>query len=118
MDDVQAMVEAVRARVAARSAGNDLGETRDALLDRARQRFGRIDPTRVVDHVLRVTEDADFAVRKAALDALARRFSRSWPRLPVPRAWAASPSAGVPIAGRALARLPRATRPPCWRSSP
>jgi hypothetical protein len=75
MDETQALPEGVSDMLAAGGAGNDLAETRAALLDRARQRFGRIDPRRIVDHVLRVTEDADFAVRKAALDALARRFS-------------------------------------------
>lgn len=52
-----------------------LEETRDILLAHAAERFGAIPPERIVDHVLAVTDDADFTVRVAALDALTRRMS-------------------------------------------
>ena len=52
-----------------------LDETRTALLSIARGRFGRISPERIVEHVLRMTDGADWPVRKAALEALRRRYS-------------------------------------------
>ncbi|MBI3201398.1 MAG: DEAD/DEAH box helicase family protein [Myxococcales bacterium] len=52
----------------------ELPETRDTLLAAAHRRFGRIPADLIVDHVLAVTRDADFAVREAALEALHRRW--------------------------------------------
>jgi len=52
-----------------------LEETRQTLLDTAHRRFGHIPAETIVDHVLRVTADADFPVREAALAALERRWS-------------------------------------------
>jgi len=53
---------------------SELAETHRVLLERAHRRFGAIRPERIVDHVLAVTADADLAVRRAALDALIRRY--------------------------------------------
>ena len=50
-----------------------LTETRLVLQSMSRQRFGSIPEQLVTDHLLRMTEDADFPVRKAALEALLRR---------------------------------------------
>jgi superfamily II DNA or RNA helicase len=52
----------------------DLADTRSSLVDLARRRFGRISPERIADHVIAVTGGADWPVRKAAVEALARRF--------------------------------------------
>jgi superfamily II DNA or RNA helicase len=49
-------------------------ESEQTLTGLARGRFGRIDPGRMARHVLLVTPDTDWPVRRAALDALARRF--------------------------------------------
>jgi superfamily II DNA or RNA helicase len=58
----------------------EVGETPElealsTLTGLARGRFGRIDPARIARHVLAVTTDADWPVRRAALEALARRFA-------------------------------------------
>jgi superfamily II DNA or RNA helicase len=52
----------------------ELEATRETLLSMAKGRFGRVAPARIVDHVLRMTEGADWPVRKAALEALKRRY--------------------------------------------
>jgi superfamily II DNA or RNA helicase len=49
-------------------------ESEQVLTGLARGRFGRINPARMARHVLVVTADADWPVRRAALEALARRF--------------------------------------------
>lgn len=53
----------------------DLSETRSLLVDLARRGFGRIAPERIADHVIAVTGGADWPVRKAAVEALARRYT-------------------------------------------
>ena len=53
--------------------GNALVEARATLASMAKGRFGRIAPQRIVEHVLRMTDGADWPVRKAALAALERR---------------------------------------------
>jgi len=50
-----------------------LAEARATLASMAKGRFGRIPPQRIVEHVLRMTDGADWPVRKAALAALERR---------------------------------------------
>ena len=50
-------------------------ESERILTGLARGRFGRIDPQRIARHILAVTPDADWPVRRAALDALARRHA-------------------------------------------
>jgi superfamily II DNA or RNA helicase len=55
--------------------GPSLEETRRTLVSSARRRFGAVPAELVVDHVLAMTENTDFAVREAALDALVRRMS-------------------------------------------
>ncbi|MFI5309113.1 MAG: DEAD/DEAH box helicase, partial [Polyangiales bacterium] len=62
-----------KARPVAPAATPELDETREMLLSLAKGRFGRIAPGRIVEQVLRVTEGADWPVRKAALEALWRR---------------------------------------------
>jgi hypothetical protein len=52
---------------------NALAEARATLVSMAKGRFGRITPQRIVEHVLRMTDGADWPVRKAALAALERR---------------------------------------------
>ncbi|MEY4514088.1 MAG: polymerase-associated protein RapA, partial [Pseudomonadota bacterium] len=52
----------------------ECAETRLVLLELAGRRFGGIEPERIVDHVLAVTEGADYALRRAALEALIRRY--------------------------------------------
>ena len=52
-----------------------MDETRTLLIDLARRRFGPIAPERIADHVIAMTDGADWPVRKAAVEALARRFS-------------------------------------------
>jgi superfamily II DNA or RNA helicase len=49
-------------------------ETRVALLELAQRRFGDIEPERIVDHVIAVTASAEYALRRAALDGLVRRY--------------------------------------------
>ncbi len=49
-------------------------EARAMLLDDAHGDFGKIPLARLVDHILAVTEDTDWPVRKAALAALSRRY--------------------------------------------
>jgi hypothetical protein len=49
-------------------------EAEQLLTGMARGRFGRIAPERVARHVLAAFPEADWPVRKAAFDALARRF--------------------------------------------
>ncbi len=53
----------------------DLTEARSQLIDLARRRFGRISPERIAEHVIAVSTGADWPVRKAALEALARRYA-------------------------------------------
>ena len=55
--------------------GPSLEETRRELHSSARRRFGGVPAELIVDHVLAMTEDADFPVRQAALDALVRRMT-------------------------------------------
>ncbi|MDB4985319.1 MAG: rapA 1 [Myxococcaceae bacterium] len=50
-------------------------ETERLFTGLSRGRFGRIDPGRIARHLIAITgSDADWALRKAALDALARRY--------------------------------------------
>ncbi|MEY4579950.1 MAG: hypothetical protein RL701_4653 [Pseudomonadota bacterium] len=56
------------------ASASDL-EAERILTGLARGRFGRIAPDRIARHVLQSQGDADWAVRKAAFDALARRYS-------------------------------------------
>jgi superfamily II DNA or RNA helicase len=65
----------MRVRMATPDATLELEETRKVLLGAAQRRFGAILPERIVDHVLEVTRDADLAIRRAALDALIRRYA-------------------------------------------
>ena len=58
-----------------RTDGPSLAETRDTLVALARRRFGDVPEEFLVDHVLSATPDADFAVRRAAVAALARRYA-------------------------------------------
>jgi hypothetical protein len=51
----------------------DLAETREALLEMARRKSGRLPATLLVEQVLRVTEGTDWPCRRAALEALLRR---------------------------------------------
>lgn len=60
---------------AAETALVTLDETRRALVDSARKRFGRIPADALVEHVMTGTRDADFAVREAAVEALLRRWA-------------------------------------------
>jgi superfamily II DNA or RNA helicase len=55
--------------------GPSLEETHRTLVSYARRRFGAVPVGLIVDHVLAMTEDTDFAVREAALEALVRRMS-------------------------------------------
>jgi superfamily II DNA or RNA helicase len=48
--------------------------TRAILADYAKRRFGGIAPQRIVEHVTEITQGAEFPVRRAAMEALARRF--------------------------------------------
>jgi hypothetical protein len=50
-----------------------LDQTRDALRPQLRNRFGAIPADLLLEHLLEVTSDADFPVRKAAVEALLRR---------------------------------------------
>jgi hypothetical protein len=61
----------------AAAAGSEEGaleETRRTLIHLARKRFGSIPAEMLVEHVLRMAGAADFPVRRAALDALERRW--------------------------------------------
>lgn len=49
-------------------------ETELVLVDLARRRFGRIEPQRIARHIMDVADGGTWLVRKAALDALARRY--------------------------------------------
>jgi superfamily II DNA or RNA helicase len=49
-------------------------ETRHVLTGLARGLFGELSPALIADHLAEVTRDADWAVRRAALQALARRY--------------------------------------------
>jgi superfamily II DNA or RNA helicase len=51
----------------------DQRESERVLTGLARGRFGHIAPQRVARHILAATPEADWAVRRAALDALSRR---------------------------------------------
>ncbi len=53
----------------------ELEETRTVLLEMARRRFGKVPVEAIVAHVLEMTSGADFAVRRAAMDALVRRMT-------------------------------------------
>lgn len=50
-------------------------ETKDWLTGQARGRFGKIPPERIADLVLTATADGDAQLRKAAFDALVRRYA-------------------------------------------
>jgi superfamily II DNA or RNA helicase len=50
-------------------------EARHVLTGLARGRFGRIAPERIAEHVLTIVSSPDWPIRRAALDALARRYS-------------------------------------------
>jgi superfamily II DNA or RNA helicase len=50
-------------------------EALQVLTGLARGRFGRIAPERIALHLIAATPEADWPVRRAALDALARRYS-------------------------------------------
>ena len=52
-----------------------LDETRSALIEGARRRFGEVPPELLVDHVLRSSGGSDFAVREAAVESLERRWT-------------------------------------------
>ena len=51
-----------------------LEETREALRDLSQSRFGKVPHDRIVEHIIAATPDADWPVRRAALDALLRRW--------------------------------------------
>ncbi len=53
----------------------ELDETRRTLTGLARGCFGKIDPQQIADHVIAMTPEGDWSIRRAALAALARRFS-------------------------------------------
>jgi hypothetical protein len=55
-------------------ADGSVAEARLALLGAAGRRFGAIPAETIVEHILGMTEGADFAVREAALEALIRRW--------------------------------------------
>jgi superfamily II DNA or RNA helicase len=55
------------------SGRNPGAHVREHLLEMARGRFGAIPAELLVEHLLDVTDDADFPVREAALEALIRR---------------------------------------------
>ncbi|MBC8073830.1 MAG: hypothetical protein IAG13_36265, partial [Deltaproteobacteria bacterium] len=56
-------------------APDDHPHTLELLTQLARGRFGRIAPELIATHVLATTPDADWPVRRAALEALVRRQS-------------------------------------------
>src|SRR4051794_26802787 len=64
----------LRAEPARASTPDDLAELQHAMTGLARGLFGEIAPAQIAEHVLAVTPDADWAVRRAALQALARRY--------------------------------------------
>jgi superfamily II DNA or RNA helicase len=55
------------------AASEDETETERVLTGLSRGRFGKIDPLRLARHIMAVTPHSDWAIRRAALDALARR---------------------------------------------
>jgi len=59
----------------ASAATPTLDETRDVLRSMSRQRIGHVPEACLVEHVLRITSDADLPVRTAAMEALVRRWS-------------------------------------------
>jgi SNF2-related domain/Helicase conserved C-terminal domain len=65
---MQALVHAVP------EGSSSLVEARAVLVEVSRGRFGDVPSELVVDHVLRCTGGADFAVREAAIEALQRRW--------------------------------------------
>lgn len=52
----------------------DLQETREVLVDRARRSFGSIPAEELIEHIIAMTDGADFSVRIAAVEALERRW--------------------------------------------
>jgi hypothetical protein len=50
-------------------------EALEVLTGLARGRFGRIHPERIARHVIAISTEADWPVRRGALDALARRYA-------------------------------------------
>jgi hypothetical protein len=52
-----------------------LEETRNWLIEHAHRHFGDIPPEEIAEHVLAMTQGADFPVRRAALEALQRRMN-------------------------------------------
>src|SRR5687768_7102802 len=59
------------------SASSTDEEAHAVLTAHASGNFGRMAPERIVEHVLSVTDDVDWPVRLAALQALARRWSNA-----------------------------------------
>ena len=57
------------------SSSNSHSETLDTLTGFARGRFGRIAPGRIAEHGTDLMPDADWPILRAALEALARRYS-------------------------------------------
>jgi hypothetical protein len=62
-------------RAAGSTSPSALDETRQLLQQAARRRFGAIPEERLVEHVLAFTDGSDFALRRAALEALERRWA-------------------------------------------
>ena len=58
----------------AADAPQECPEARLGLLELSKRRFGGITPERIVDHVMAVTPGADYPLRRAALEALMRRY--------------------------------------------
>ncbi len=58
----------------ARAERTEDGEARAELVGMARERFGRIPPTLLADHVLGLDRNADWPVRREAMEALKRRW--------------------------------------------
>jgi superfamily II DNA or RNA helicase len=54
---------------------SDHAEACQVITGLARGRFGRINPDRIAAHVVAVTQGGNWPVRRAALDALARRYA-------------------------------------------
>ena len=50
-------------------------ETLESLIGHARGRFGRIKPQRIAEHILQQMPDTEWPIQRAALEALARRYS-------------------------------------------
>jgi len=57
------------------SSAQPESESEQILTGLSRGRFGRIDPARIARHIMAITPPDDWAVRRGAFDALARRFS-------------------------------------------